>query len=40
MLIYDNSDIPSLIFQKDDMCMECVPNEFWSEADLRKLLKA
>jgi len=38
ILIYDNSDIPSLIYQKDKIKTKISPNKFWSESALRKLL--
>lgn len=38
MLIYDNSDKPSLIFKKETAYSEIFPNIHWSEADLKKLL--
>ena len=39
ILIYDNSDKPSLIFSKDNVYVEVFPNIHWTEADLRILLK-
>ena len=38
ILIYDNSNIPAMIFRKENTYSEIFPNEFWSEAALRKLL--
>ena len=38
MLIYDNSDKPSLIFSKDNVCSEIFPNSHWPESKLRGLL--
>ena len=38
ILIFDNSDMPSLIFSKEDINTEIFPNKFWTEAALRKLL--
>ena len=39
ILIYDNSDVPSLIFNKDNANTKIFPNKFWTENDLNKLLK-
>jgi len=39
ILIYDNSDKPSLIFRKENLETEVFPNVFWSKSALRKLLK-
>jgi len=38
ILIYDNSDKPTLIFSKETTYSEIFPNEFWPESVLRKLL--
>lgn len=38
LLVYDNSDAPSLIFNKDNAYMEIFPNSHWSESALRRLL--
>ena len=38
ILIYDNSDVPFLIYKKDEMGKRIFPNSFWSENDLKKLL--
>jgi predicted ABC-type ATPase len=38
ILIYDNSDIPRLIFCKEYTYSEIFPNKFWSESALRKLI--
>jgi predicted ABC-type ATPase len=38
MLIYDNSDKPSLIFCKADSKEEIFPNYIWSELAILKLL--
>jgi len=38
ILIYDNSDLPTLIFSKDGKNTGIFPNNFWTEAGLRKLL--
>jgi len=37
ILIYDNSDVPLLIFKKDKINSEFFPNKFWSESALLKL---
>ena len=39
LLIYDNTDMPELIFSKQSICTEIFPNTYWSESDLRKLLE-
>ena len=39
ILIYDNSDKPSLVFRKENHQTDVLPNSFWSESALRKLLK-
>lgn len=38
ILVYDNSDKPSLIFSKDNIYSEVFPNNYWPEAKLRELL--
>jgi predicted ABC-type ATPase len=38
VLVYDNSDKPSLIFHKDGTNMKIFPNKLWPEIILRKLL--
>jgi predicted ABC-type ATPase len=38
ILVYDNSDKPSLIFSKESGCLKCFPNSFWPETELKKLL--
>jgi predicted ABC-type ATPase len=38
ILVYDNSDTPSLIFSKDGVYSELFPNSFWPESALRQLL--
>ena len=38
ILVYDNSDMPALIFKKDNGFSELFPNRFWPETVLRKLL--
>ena len=38
MLIYDNSVIPTQIFQKDNTGTRTFPNEFWSDEALQILL--
>jgi predicted ABC-type ATPase len=37
MLIYDNSNMPTLILHKENRNITIFPNDLWSEADLRKL---
>ncbi|MDR1272791.1 MAG: zeta toxin family protein [Clostridiales Family XIII bacterium] len=37
ILIYDNSDKPSLIFKKENAYSEIFPNDNWSEHALRKM---
>jgi len=39
ILIYDNTDIPVLIYKKDKIGAEIFPNKLWPESALRKLLK-
>jgi predicted ABC-type ATPase len=39
MVIYDNSVMPSLVFQKDDDGNEYYPTDIWSIERLKKLLK-
>ncbi|MDR2650382.1 MAG: zeta toxin family protein [Clostridiales bacterium] len=38
IMIYDNSDMPTLIFHKENEKISIFPNELWSETDLRQLL--
>ena len=38
LLIYDNSDVPTLIFNKDSAKTDIYPNSFWPESTIRKLL--
>jgi len=38
MLIYDNSDKPSLIFNKENAYSEIFPNNHWPEVKLKELL--
>lgn len=38
VLVYDNTDTPSLIFSKKNAYSEVFPNSHWSESALRKLL--
>ena len=38
ILVYDNSDKPSLIFSKSAGVSELYPNRFWPESTLRKLI--
>ena len=38
VLIYDNSDKPSLIFSKDNLYTEILPNHHWPEAKLKELV--
>ena len=38
ILIYDNSDKPSLIFNKDNVYSEFYPNNHWPETNLKTLL--
>ena len=39
ILVYDNSDEPSLIFSKENAYSQFPPNNHWSEGALRKLLE-
>ena len=38
ILVYDNSNIPTLIFSKDNTYIEIFPSNHWPEPALRKLL--
>ena len=38
VLIYDNSDKPTLIFRKENGIISKHPNDFWSDSALRKLI--
>lgn len=38
ILVYDNSEMPCLIFSKENGQFKLYPNEYWSEAALQKLL--
>jgi predicted ABC-type ATPase len=38
ILVYDNSDKPSLVFSKDNAYSEIFPNSYWPEAKLKELL--
>ena len=37
ILVYDNSDIPTLIFQKENEQTNIFKNQHWSEAELRRM---
>jgi predicted ABC-type ATPase len=39
ILIYDNSDRPSLVFRKENTYFEIFSNSHWTETKLRELLK-
>ena len=39
ILVYDNSDKPSLIFSKGNAYSEMFPNGYWPEAELKLLLQ-
>jgi len=39
IIIYDNSEIPTPIFEKTDADATIYPNNYWSEADIIKLLE-
>lgn len=39
LLIYDNSDVPVLIYSKDNSKTDVLPNRFWSETDIRAMLE-
>ena len=39
ILIYDNSDLPTLIFRKENGKTSIFPNNLWPEIDLRQLLR-
>jgi predicted ABC-type ATPase len=38
ILIYDNSDVPTLVYHKEKLLARCYPNVFWPEDKLRTLL--
>ena len=38
ILIYDNSDKPTLIFRKENGLVGVYPNDLWCDADIRQLL--
>jgi predicted ABC-type ATPase len=38
ILIYDNSEVPSLIYKKENAYSEYFPNVFWSEEKLKTLI--
>jgi len=38
ILIYDNSDKPTLIFRKENGVASLFPNDYWNDADLQQLL--
>lgn len=38
ILVYDNSDMPCLIFSKENGQSKLYPNNYWPEPELRKLL--
>jgi predicted ABC-type ATPase len=38
ILIYDNSETPSLIFKKENAFSECFPNAYWPEEKLKSLV--
>ena len=38
VLIYDNSDKPTLIFRKENNVFSKYPNDLWSDSDIRQLL--
>lgn len=39
ILLYDNTDTPSLIFNKESAHMKIFPNSYWPEPALRSLLR-
>ena len=39
LLIYDNSDMPALIFSKDNATVEIYPSRLWPDSVIRKLLE-
>ena len=39
LLIYDNSDKPELIFSRQGAQSEIYPGSFWTETDIKKLLR-
>ena len=39
LLIYDNTDTPALIFCKQGSHSEIIPNEYWTESEIKKLLE-
>ena len=38
LLVYDNSEMPSLIYSKDASHSEVLPNQFWSSLEIKELL--
>ena len=38
ILVYDNSDMPSLVYRKEKTYSEIIPNNHWPEAELKILL--
>jgi len=38
ILIYDNSNMPTLVFRKENGVSSIFPNDFWSDTNLRQLL--
>lgn len=38
ILVYDNTDVPTLIFSKENSYIRIFPNTHWTESALRKLL--
>ena len=39
LLIYDNTDVPALVLQKDSIRTKTYPNSFWSEQRLLELIR-
>jgi len=39
ILIFDNSDLPELVFEKDSLSKKLHANRFWSESKLESLIK-
>jgi predicted ABC-type ATPase len=38
ILVYDNTDMPVLIFSKENVYSEIFPNNYWTELSLRELV--
>jgi len=38
-VVFDNTDRPEVIYKKDDNGEVCISNDFWSDSDIKELVK-